>query len=359
MRRALISSLILTCAFINAADAKTYTIKPGAGADASAQAAFAAAKSGDEIAFDEGAFALTRPLALTGDDVKVRGKGPVKTTLSFSGLQGEADSLRVSGNHVEIRDLTIADSKGAAVVASGANILIQGLSARGALGPGIMVLNAQGAIVRNNNASGAMAGFAVQNSSRIELFGNEAASNGAGVVIVNRPGEGVAGSGVRVFRNKITGNAGQGVGVDIIAVPDVLVMENQIGEHGTANILVRAFDGDVADPNFNPLPRNITITRNTFGRAGFAPAHDWAPAVSNGAVFGDVVWDGARSYVSGGVPRTAPVLFAIEGNGGVGAAPRFLSLGLEVAGAPASEAQPSAAWPPIARFAPPAPVKLD
>jgi hypothetical protein len=358
VRRALISALLIVCLAAAAADARTYVVKPGPAADAEAQAAFASARSGDTIRFGEGRFALTRPLALKANKVDIRGKGAGKTILSFSGMIGEGDAVRVSGDELLVRDLAVEDAKGAALVAGGGDITIESVAARRALGPGIALVGARNAVIHNCLAQDALVGFSVENSAHVDLMDDIATGNATGVVIVDRPGA-AAGGPVRVLRAKITANNGQGIGIDVIGVKDVGLLENEIGEHGTANILVRASDAISDDPAFVAIPSNITIARNKFGRAGFAPAHDWAPAIANGAVFGDIVWDGARSWVAAGRPQTAPVLFAIEGNVGLaGAAPRFLSLGLEVAGAPASEAAPSAAWPPLAHFAAPETAKL-
>jgi hypothetical protein len=358
--RSLLTAIVAATGLIAAsAHAETIKVEPGVNGDIGAQAAFSRAQAGDKIVFGKGRFDISKPLVLNASDVEIRGEGADKTTLSFALAPTGADAIRVNGNGIVVRDLAIEDAKGAALGASGSNILIEKTAVRRAAGPGIVIVSAQGAIVRNSSAEGAQAGFGVQNSSRVAVMNNAAASNGVGVVVVNRPGA-AAGAGVRVERNRIVGNSGEGVGVEITAGKDVAILNNEIGEHGTANVLVRAFGGSIPSANFSATPGNITIANNKLGRAGFAPSRDYAPASANGAVFGDIVWDGARTYVAGGVPRTEPVLFAIEDNRRTdGAAPRFLSLGLMAAGSPASEAAPSAQWPLLAKIKPPADVKID
>jgi len=353
-RRALPCSLALIIFGLGAAEAKTYAINAGPNADAEAQAAFAAAKSGDQIRFGEGRFELTRPLTIIADEIEVRGKSADKSIISFTHMTGEGDGLSMHGARIELKNLGVADAKGAGIVVSGGNIGVERVAVRGALGPGLLLNGVDGAIVQQSVAQGALNGFEIRNSRRIELIDNDSAGNGVGVLADDQPGA-PAGGQIRIIGNRINNNSGQGVGVDLVGVSDVAVLQNEIGEHGTANVFIRSFGADSADPAFDALSRNITVRANKFGRAGFSPAHDWAPA---GGKFADIVWDGARSYVTAGSPRTEPVLLAIEENAAASGQPSFLSLGLEAAGAPAGEANPSSAWPPVARFAPPEPVKL-
>jgi hypothetical protein len=359
MRRIILCTLLALAFGAGAAYAKTYKINADVNADVAAQIAFANAQAGDSIRFNDGRFELVRPLTLNASGVDIRGEGPARTILSFRGSAAPGDGMSVRGDHIQIRDLTVEDAKGDAISVSGSNIIVQNVGARWATGAGVKVVDANNVIVRASFADGSGTGFTLQNAARVELADSEAKENGIGVEIVNRPG-GPIGGLIRVIGNKISGNAGKGIGIEIVAVRDVALIKNEISEHGTANIFVRAYGDEITQAGFNALPGNITIMKNGFGRAGFAPNPDWAPATANGAVFGDIVWDGARSFFAGVQPATAPVLFAIRDNSTTtGALPRFLSLGLQAAGSPASEAQPSAQWPLIATFEAPPDVRIN
>ena len=357
MRRALFCTLFAAVLFIGEAEARTFKVVTGVNADVSARAAFDQAQAGDSIRFDEGQYDLTVPLILNASGIDIRGQGADKTILSFAGMRGEGDAITVRGDHNQIRDLTVAGAKGAGIVIAGTNALMEKVSVRGALGPGVMTRGANNVIIRETFASGALAGFSIENSLRVDLIQNNASRNGTGIVVIDRPDR-AGGGGVRLVGNIISGNSTQGIGVDIVAARDVALFENQISEHGTANVFIRAYDGDTNNINFVALPRNVTIWKNGFGRAGFAPSPDWAPAMANGAKFADIVWDGARSYVAGGRPKSEPVLISIKGNKSTIGVLRFLSLGLEVAGSPASESSPSAQWPLVANFVAPGEVKI-
>jgi hypothetical protein len=364
MRIARLSSLFAIASFIFAgldvAHAETFKIEPGVNADAGARAAFTQARAGDKIVFKKGRYDLTGTLSLNASDVEIKGEGG-ETLLSFAGAPEGSDGLRVSGDAITVADLRIENVKGTGLKASGSNLLIEGVSVARAIGDGVAIMNAQGAIVRKSSAQGArVAGIAVRNSSRVDVIENDVRGNGAGVMVANQPGA-PSGAGVRIVKNVIIGNGGDGIGVEIVGGKQVAVLDNQIGDHGTANIFVRAYDGGGGiDPAFSAVPSFVTIEKNTFGRAGFAPSATWRGAVAPGSGLADIVWDGARTYVSGGVPKVEPVLFAIGANrvekGLPG--PRFLSLGLETAGSPASEALPNAQWPLVSKFKPPEAVKL-
>ncbi len=104
------------------------------------------------------------------------------------------------------------------------------------------------------------------------------------------------GHSVRVFENTIVANntpnfapAGNivasvptGTGVLIMANRDVHVFDNEIGDNGTANVIVTAYRAEFQDANYNPLPRNIMIRDNRFGPTGFAPAGEIAALGAGG-----------------------------------------------------------------------------
>jgi hypothetical protein len=222
-----------------------------------------------------------------------------------------------------------------------------------------------------------VAGIEIENSTNADVFGNTVEHNTGGILVFDLPGlPQVGGHSVRVFRNTIVNNdtpnfapAGNivasvptGTGILIMANRDVHVFENQIGEHGTANVIVTAYRESFEDTNYNPLPRNIMIRDNRFGNAGFAPAGDLAALTQMGVVLPDVLWDGATMYTvsGGGMPRSETVSIVMRDNrstrGGIGS---FLSLGVPVAGGPLTEAAPDPAYPPLLDLAEPERVRIS
>lgn len=183
----------------------------------------------------------------------------------------------------------------------------------------------------------------------------------------------MGGHSTRVFRNQIVQNdtpnfappgnivAGvpTGTGVIVMANRNVHLFENQISDNGTANVIITAYRQEIADPNYNPLPRDIVVRNNDFGRGGFAPAAEFAALRQAGVPFGDIVWDGATVFVAGGRPRDEPVRISVKDNRSTTNRPvSFLSLGLAVASSPLTEAQPDATMPAPLVIPEPPPIRL-
>ena len=130
---------------------------------------------------------------------------------------------------------------------------------------------------------------------------------------------------------------------------DVVVFDNDIGDNGTANIIVTSYWTTFEDPNYNPLPRNVMIRNNRFGNTGFAPSGDIAALARSGVALPDVLWDGVTTYAAGGVPHSENVRIVMRDNrssrGGIGT---FLSMGLPASGTPLTEGNPEYGVPAAA-----------
>ena len=151
-----------------------------------------------------------------------------------------------------------------------------------------------------------------------------------------------------------------GTGVLIMANRNVHVFDNEIGDHGTANVIVSAYRAEFQDPNYNPLPRNIMIRDNRFGNAGFAPSGELAALAQAGVALPDVLWDGSTLYSVGGSPRSENVRIVVRDNRSTRTRTgTFLSLGLPVAGSPFSEAAPDQSFPPLLDIEEPEEVEID
>jgi parallel beta-helix repeat protein len=253
-------------------------------------------------------------------------------------------------------------------------VLIEDSIARGASDAGIYVGQSRNIIVRNNVAEYNVAGIEIENSYNADVFRNRATHNTGGILVFDLPDlPQMGGHSVRVFRNEIVANdtpnfapAGNivatvptGTGVLIMANRDVHVFDNEIGGHGTANVIVTSYRAPFQDANYNPLPRNVMIRDNEFGNAGFAPAGDLAALAAAGVPMPDVLWDGATLYSADGTPRSENVVIVVRDNTstrtGQGS---FLSLGLTVAGMPFTEAAPDTNYPPLIELAEPPEVRI-
>lgn len=388
-----------------AAEARTWRVAPGPNAQTELQTALIEAQPGDTVELARGRYELTQGLSLSVDRVTIRGQGEARSVLSFAGQRRGAEGLLVTANGVTLRDFAVEDSRGDAIkvrdcqgitfrgvraewtrgphAENGAyglypvncsNVLIERSIARGASDAGIYVGQSRNIIVRDNIAEYNVAGIEIENSFNADVFGNRAEHNTGGILVFDLPGlPQMGGHSVRVYRNTIINNdtpnfapAGNivatvptGTGVLIMANRDVHVFENDISNHGTANIIITAYRAEFQDANYNPLPRNVMIRNNRFGNTGFAPAGDIAALAQMGVPLPDVLWDGATMYSAGGVPRIERVSIVMRDNrstrGGIGT---FLSLGVPVAGAPLTEAAPDPAFPPLLNLPEPERVRI-
>ncbi|WP_395645483.1 parallel beta-helix domain-containing protein [Terricaulis sp.] len=391
--------------FAGAAEARTWRIRADGNPQQALQTALIEARPGDRIELGRGRFELTDGLSLDVDNVTIRGQGEQRSILSFSGQRRGAEGLLVTSDGVTLRDFAVENTRGDAIKArdctgitfrgvraewtNGPNerngayglypvnctdVLIEHSIVRGASDAGIYVGQSRNIIVRDNLAEFNVAGIEIENSIGADVFNNVAQHNTGGILVFDLPGlQQMGGRSIRVFRNRSVDNdtpnfapAGNivasvptGTGVLIMANSDVHVFENEIGGNGTVNVLVTSYRNEFSDARYNPLPRNIMIRNNTFGRHGFAPAGDLAALAQMGVPLPDVMWDGATMYSSGGVPHVESVRVVMNENraeaGGIGT---FLSLGLPVAGSPLTEAAPDPSYPPVVALQEPAEIRI-
>lgn len=400
---AVMAALLVT---IGVADARTWRIRPGPGAEQALQTALIEARPGDTVRLGRGRFELSSGLSLNVDRVTIRGEGEGRSILAFDNQRRGAEGLLVTADGVVLRDFAVENARGDAIKVrdcqgvtfrgvraewtrgpnqnNGAyglypvncsNVLIQDSIARGASDAGIYVGQSRNIIVRNNLAEFNVAGIEIENSFNADVFGNRAVNNTGGILVFDLPGlPQQGGHSVRVFENEIVANntanfapAGNivatvpaGTGVLIMANRNVHVFDNEIGDHGTANVIVSAYRAEFQDPNYNPLPRNIMIRDNRFGNAGFAPSGELAALAQAGVALPDVLWDGSTLYSVGGSPRSENVRIVVRDNRSTRTRTgTFLSLGLPVAGSPFSEAAPDQSFPPLLDIEEPEEVEID
>jgi len=362
--------------------ARDITVDAGPNAQERLQGALLDAKPGDTVRIGAGRFELTDGLSLDTARVTIRGAGPDKTVLSFKGQLGAGEGLLVTSDDVVLRDFAVEDSKGDGIKSKGADrivyknvrvewtggpkatngaygvypvessdVLIDGVTVKGASDAGIYVGQSNKIIVRNSTAMFNVAGIEIENSGHADVHGNLATHNTGGILVFDLPALPRRGDGhVSVRDNKIVDNdtpnfapkgntvatVPTGTGVLVMAENDVMVGGNELSGNGTANIMVVAYRQPFEDKGYDPLPRNITIQPNKHGRAGFAPAMPGGEqlAAALGGTLPPIFWDGTGgAEVKLVVNDTVPVL----------------SLGLAL-GAPIEAAKPD--MPKLAGAAP-------
>ncbi|MBI1252337.1 MAG: hypothetical protein GC189_12800 [Alphaproteobacteria bacterium] len=387
------------------ADARTWRVRPGPDATELLQGAFIQAEPGDTIRLSSGRYELWAGLSLDVDNVTLRGEGENNTVLSFRGQTQGAEGILITADDVTFRDFAVEDAKGDAIKAQGCarltlrklrvewtggpspdngayglypvnctDVLIEEVAVRGASDAGIYVGQSRNIIVRNSIAEYNVAGIEIENSFNADVYRNLASRNAGGILVFDLPGlPQQGGHSIRVYENQIVRNdtpnfappgnivaqVPTGTGLMIMANRDVHVFENEIGENGTANVMIVAYRETIDDANYNALPRDITIRNNRFGRSGFAPAGDLAQLAQAGVPLPDILWDGATTYVAAGIPRSEPVRMGLRDNRkDSGGLPSFLSLGVSVAGSSLAEAAPDPTPPPVVLIPEPERVRL-
>jgi parallel beta-helix repeat protein len=402
MRRILLAAAVLfgaaACSPQPQAPAKPPAIAPGPEAGAQLQRRLIEARPGDVIELAEGKFDFTEGLSLAQSNVTIRGAGQGKTILSFTGQQGAGEGLLVDGaDHVTLSDFTMQDTRGDGIKAKGSdgivfrnitvewtggpkaengaygvypvestNVLIEGVTVRGASDAGIYVGQSDNIIVRNSHAEFNVAGIEIENSTRADVHDNVATHNAGGILVFDLPDlPKIGGNSTRVFNNRIVendtpnfappgnivANVPTGTGLMLMANRNVHVFGNTFDKNQTAHVMVIGYSFPFTDTRYNPLPRDIMIRNNTYGDGGNAPQGRLAPlAPALGGALPDIVWDGVTAYGT----TTEPVRIVINEAADVG----FISLGLGSTPPDLTKARPNPARPPLAEIAEPAEVVL-
>jgi len=364
------------------AGARTIAVAAGPEAQERLQTALIDAKPGDTVKLAAGRFALTEGLSLDVASVTVAGAGAGQTVLSFDGQKGEGEGLLVTSKDVTLRDFAVENARGNGIkgkasdgisfvrlrvvwtggpkVTNGAygiypvsstNVLITQIEVRGASDAGIYVGQSKNIVIRDSHAEGNVAGIEIENSYNADVFGNTATHNTGGILVFDLPGlPQMGGHSVRVFRNKVIANdtpnfaaAGNivaqvptGTGIMVMANRDVHVFDNDIDGNGGAAVMLVSYQSSFTDKTYNPLPREVAVRGNRFGRNGFAPAFPGGKELA-GAVGGTlppVMWDGVTAYtVPGGAAAGGEARLAINDL-------PMLDLGLKMQGTPVSAAKP-------------------
>ncbi|MEL6350076.1 MAG: parallel beta-helix domain-containing protein, partial [Myxococcota bacterium] len=293
------------------------------------------------IVLAEGTYALDNQVTFRdADGVSLIGQGMDLTTLDFSAQPVQTNGVDAISDGFLLEGLTILnakkdgvrveDSEGITFRAvrvtwtdpespengayglypvSSTDVLIEDCEAFNAADAGIYVGQVQRTVVRNNLASGNVAGIEIENTQYADVYGNTATNNTGGLLIFDLPGNPIIGRDVWVHDNTVTDNntpnfapsgvvstIPAGTGTVILASRRVVLEDNTYANNNTSDIailsglivegdaqqwvipeneLVGDVDGltlDSADGVvFNFRTRNIVLANNSHANSGTEP----------------------------------------------------------------------------------------
>lgn len=302
--------------------------------------AFVSVQPGDTIRLGEGRFELTEGLSLDAEGVTVTGAGPDKTVLSFTGQTGSGEGLLVTSSKVVLKDFAVEDTKGDGVKSKGSdqisflnlrvewtkgpdekngaygvypvsskNVLIDGVTVKGASDAGIYVGQSDNIVVRNSTAAFNVAGIEIENSYRADVYGNTAIHNTGGILIFDLPNlPQMGGRDIRVYGNTVVDNdtpnfapkgnivamVPKGLGVLVMANRNVHVFNNRFDNNATTHVAVISYPLSFDDKTYLSNPRGVVVRDNDYGKGGFGPEGEVGQTFADvaGLPLPDVLWDG-------------------------------------------------------------------
>jgi parallel beta-helix repeat protein len=343
-------------AFLVASQGNAATINVAAGKDAQErlQSALIDAKPGDLVLIGPGRFELTDGLSLDVANVTIKGAGQGKTVLDFKGQMAAGEGLMITSSGATVRDLTVLDAKGDAVKAKGVdqisfidmsvdwsgppkstngaygvypvastNVLIDGVTVRGASDAGIYVGQSRNIVVKRSRAEFNVAGIEIENSMNADVHDNVSTHNAGGILVFDLPNLPVQGGhSHRIYHNQVVDNDTQnfapkgnivasvptGTGIMVMANHDVHVFDNTIGGNASVAIMLIGYKREIKDAKYEPLPTDVVIRDNKIGRNGFDPQIDGM----KGMTLPPVVWDGATHFVRDGAGEDRAINVVIK-----------------------------------------------
>ncbi len=310
------------------------------------QKALIMASPDSTIVLPAGTYKFIDGLSLDVKGVTLRGAGQDKTFLDFSGQTGAGEGLLVTSADVVLSGFTMRDTAGDGIKSKGAdgiiyrdltvewsgepnasngaygvypveskNVLIDGVTVRGASDAGIYVGQSSNIIVRNSLAEYNVAGIEIENSTYADVYGNTTRHNTGGVLVFDLPNLPIMGGhSTRIYDNDIHDNntknfappgnivatVPSGTGVIIMANENVHIYGNRFANNRTVQIVVGAYQEKFDDENYNPLPRNIVIRDNSYSGGGNDPQGMMAMfAEGFGGKLPPIVWDGVTAWGGG------------------------------------------------------------
>lgn len=321
-----------------APDGCHWRVTPGEEAQGALQSAIVLAGTGETICLAAGTYALRYEVQIDTHGLTLRGAGASETVLDFSSQVLGRSGLSVWSGNVTIEELTVRDTAGDGVRATGVDnaafrkvavtwtseaageaaargllardcngLVIDGCVVSGASGAGIVVSESFRARITGSHTSGNSAGIMVENSQLVEVVDNHVDANGVGIVVADLPrlktwdGARVKVSANTVEKNNaeslvrpksILGSVPSGTGVLLLGVDRCEVTGNTIQDNRSVGVMIQSWDsavyGATKDPKYDPYPQSNWVHDNTLEHNGFDPLGAYGAT-------GDLpslVWDG-------------------------------------------------------------------
>lgn len=288
--------------------------------------ALAEAESGCRISFREGVYEFTSGLRMEDkSDVTLEGAGRGQTVFSFAGQQeGEEGLLITRSRDMVVKNFTIRDSGGDAlkfrnsrrIVISGMgaewsgapsvengeygyypvasrDILIDDSYAYGASDAGIYVGLSERAVIRNSTAEANVIGIEVTNAREVDIIGNTALDNTAGIILSNLPGLPGSSSRLRIIENRVLYNdqgnfahedetaseVPSGTGILLLGAKEAEITGNTVSGNNVLGTAVASYSAFVIldrfpepdEDGFDPHATGVYIHGNTYRNDGTYP----------------------------------------------------------------------------------------
>lgn len=333
------------------------------------------AQTGDTIILPQGRYNMSTELTFNGNNslgqtamvegLTIRGAGMDKTILDFTNSESGADGFFITNTKdILMEDLGVYEAPNNAIKlkstnglvlrrvatvwetdyqsTNGAyglypvetqNVLIEDCFVKGSADAGIYVGQSSNIVVRNNIAEKNVAGIEIENSMSADVYGNTATGNTGGILIFDLPiGNGLYGSGVRIFNNTVTDNnapnfatasdfAGgvhivpPGTGVIILSTSDVEIYDNTITGHQTTSVALSSYI--LADDKVLQVPnQDVGVGVMTYGDIATYSTQfldGWSPVVRSINIHDNTIVPGTYNP-KGSLIRDIILGYTINGN---------------------------------------------
>ena len=120
-------------------------------------------------------------------------------------------------------------------------------------------------------------------------------------------------------KGNIVASVPTGTGVMIMANRDVHVFDNTISGNASAAVIVAGYKREIKDAAYEPLPRDVVVRGNHFGRNGWAPNIPGAPeaAALLPKPMPPILWDAATRFTRAGAPPVEEIVNVVLSDGPV------------------------------------------
>lgn len=306
------------------------------------------ADAGDMICIEPGTYSIERELSLSVRAVTLHGMGDDReaVVLDFRDQRLGDDGITVTADDFTIENMTVKNTPGNGVVVTGAarpvfrnllvtwdagsvtdngayavypvrstDVLIEDCEIVGAADAGLYVGQSRGAVVRNNDVHGNVAGIEIENTDDADVYDNHAYDNAAGILVfVLQNLEKKDGEHNLVRDNLVEDNNREnfaepgtvvaavppGTGMLLLAADDTEIRNNVIRHHDSVGILAISqptldllVENNKPDPETDPFLSKTHIHDNEYEDNGADP--DATFTELGFTMVEDIIYDGERS----------------------------------------------------------------